>query len=170
MVEFKWRLRAPVLVWWQLVRHRTANINMQSGRYTPFEENDFYVPSEWRKQSSDNKQASTGVINPEADSELLALLAEHYDRSYALYEQALAAGVAREQARLFLPGFALYYTGVWKIDAHNLMHFLSLRMADDAQWEIRQYAHAIYTVFDAVLPWTAEAFREYRMGDLTLPK
>lgn len=169
MVEFKWRMRAPVVVWWQLVRHRTANINMQSGRYTPFEENDFYVPPEWRKQSTDNKQASDGVIDTKADAELLTLLSEHYDRSYELYQKALDAGVAREQARLFLPGFALYYTGVWKIDAHNLMNFLSLRMADDAQWEIRQYAYAMYTVFQEILPWTAEAFREYRMGDLTLP-
>ncbi|PJF44463.1 MAG: thymidylate synthase (FAD) [Phototrophicales bacterium] len=170
MVEFKWRLRAPLVVWWQLVRHRTANLNMQSGRYTPFEESDFYVPSAWRKQATNNKQASDGVLENDASEELLALLVEHYERGYALYQKALENGVAREQARLFLSGFAVYYTGVWKIDAHNLMHFLSLRMAEDAQWEIRQYANAIYTVFQEVLPWTAEAFRQYRLGDLALPQ
>ena len=169
MVEFKWRLRAPVVVFWQLVRHRTAHINLQSGRYTAFADNDFYVPTEWRKQSKDNKQASDGVINPDEDAELTQELLEHYDRSYALYEKALAAGVAREQARLFLPAFALYYTSVWKIDAHNLMHFLSLRMASDAQWEIREYANAMYQIFKDVLPWTAEAFEEYRLKTADLP-
>lgn len=170
MVEFKWRLRAPVVVFWQLVRHRTANINMQSGRYTPFEENDFYIPTEWRKQSNSNKQASDGTIDTEADAALMAKLLAHYDQSYALYQEALEAGVAKEQARLFLPAFAVYYTAVWKIDAHNLMHFLSLRMAADAQWEIRQYADAMFPIFKDILPWTAAAFREYRMPDLELPE
>ena len=65
-------------------------------------------------------------------------------------------------ARLFLPGFSVYYTWVTKIDAHNLMHFLKLRMADDAQYEIRVYAKAIYEhFFKPALPWTAEAFEEY---------
>lgn len=170
MVEFKWRLRAPVVVFWQLVRHRTASINMQSGRYTPFEENDFYVPTEWRRQSKSNKQASDGVIAEADDAALMQKLLEHYEQSYALYQEALAAGVAKEQARLFLPAFAVYYTAVWKIDAHNLMRFLSLRLAQDAQWEIRQYAAAMYPVFAALLPWTAEAFRAYRLPDLALPE
>jgi thymidylate synthase (FAD) len=70
--------------------------------------------------------------------------------------------VAKEQARLFLPGFGVYYVWVCKVDAHNLMHFLSLRMAPDAQAEIRVYAQAIYEhFFKTVLPWTAEAFSRY---------
>jgi thymidylate synthase (FAD) len=89
-------------------------------------------------------------------------LLDHYARSYQLYQQALAAGVAREQARLFLPGFAVYYTWVAKVDAHNLMHFLSLRMAEDAQYEIRVYARTIYEhFFKPALPWTAEAFETF---------
>ncbi|MFQ5614764.1 MAG: FAD-dependent thymidylate synthase, partial [Anaerolineae bacterium] len=165
MVEFKFRVRAPVVVWWQWVRHRTWNFNAQSGRYTPFKENDFYQPAVWRRQSPDNKQASQGEIEPADAAELSALLAEHYQRGFALYEKALAAGVAKEQARLFLAGFSVYYTWVCKIDAHNLMHFLSLRMAPDAQWEIRQYAQAIYEhFFKPALPWTAEAFGRYVLG------
>ncbi len=160
-VEFKFRVRAPLLVWWQWARHRTWHYNAQSGRYTPFTENDFYVPLSWRRQSQDNKQGSEGEIDPvEAEAlttELLAL----YDKSFALYEKALSAGVAKEQARLFLPGFAVYYTWIVKTDAHNLMHFLSLRMAPDAQAEIRAYAQAIYEhFFKPALPWTAEAFDE----------
>ncbi len=166
MVEFKFRIRAPLVMWWQLVRHRTANLNMQSGRYTPFEENDFYVPEVWRKQSTDNKQASEGAVNADVDANLTEALIKHYDRSYALYRNALETGVSREMARLFLPGFSVYYTGVWKQDAHNLMHFLKLRMASDAQHEIRVYADAIYEhFFRLALPWTAEAFKTYHLQD-----
>lgn len=166
MVEFKFRVRAPVIVWWQWVRHRTWSFNAQSGRYTPFQEDDFYHPGTWRRQARDNKQASEGEIDPADAEELGALVAEHYRRGFELYEKALAAGVAREQARLFLAGFAVYYTWVCKVDAHNLMHFLNLRIADEAQWEIREYARAIFEhFFKPALPWTAEAFGRYVLGE-----
>ncbi len=162
MVEFKFRLRCPLVTWWQLVRHRTLSVNMQSARYTPFEENDFYVPDVWRKQAPDNKQASAGELEAPDGMELTRELVEHYARSYALYEKALQKGVSREMARLFLPGFAVYYTGVIKVDAHNLMHLMQLRMAREAQYEIRVYANAIYEhFFKPALPWTAEAFEKY---------
>lgn len=162
MVEFKFRLRCPLVTWWQLVRHRTLNLNLQSGRYTPFEENDFYSPIVWRKQSASNKQASEGEVESEVGEQLTKKLLDHYDRSYKLYEEALESGVSKELARLFLPGFSVYYTGVIKVDCHNLMHFLKLRMAQDAQYEIRVYAQAIYEhFFKPALPWTAEAFEQY---------
>ncbi len=162
MVEFKFRVRAPLVTWWQWARHRTWNFNAQSGRYTPFEENDFYLPAAWRRQAQDNKQASDGVLESEADRALTEKLRVHYENSYALYQEALEAGVSREMARLFLPGFSVYYTWVAKVDAHNLMHFLKLRMAQDAQLEIRVYAEAIYReFFKPLLPWTAEAFEQY---------
>lgn len=162
MVEFKFRVRAPLVTWWQWVRHRTWNMNAQSGRYTPFQERDFYLPDFWRKQSSDNKQASEGLLAQQADADLRQKLQAHYQEGFRLYSEALAAGVSREMARLFLPGFSVYYTWVCKIDAHNLMHFLRLRMAEDAQYEIRVYAKAIYEhFFSAALPWTAQAFQEY---------
>jgi len=161
-VEFKFRVRAPLIVWWQWARHRMWHYNAQSGRYTPFEENDFYVPLNWRKQSPDNKQGSEGTLDPTEAEPLTEKLTSLYEQGYALYEEALAAGVAKEQARLFLPGFALYYTWIAKTDAHNLMHFLSLRAAPDAQEEIRVYAQAIYDhFFCPALPWTAEAFGKY---------
>lgn len=162
MVEFKFRIRAPLITYWQLVRHRTANINMQSGRYTPFEENDFYVPSIWRRQSKSNKQASEGELDAEQAARLTEKLLKHYDEGFKLYQQALEAGVSKEMARLFLPGFSVYYTGVWKIDLHNLLHFLSLRMAAEAQHEIRVYAQVMYEHFvKPAVPWTAEAFEQY---------
>ena len=162
MVEFKFRVRAPLVTWWQWVRHRTWNMNAQSGRYTPFHENDFYVPDVWRKQSQDNKQASEGELSDRDSEDLTRKLIEHYDEGFRLYSEALEKGVSKEMARLFLPGFSVYYTWVTKIDAHNLMHFLRLRMASDAQYEIRVYAAAIYEhFFTAALPWTAEAFQRF---------
>lgn len=167
MVEFKIRVRAPLVVAWQWVRHRTFSLNFQSGRYTAFSEGDFYIPApdQWRLQASDNKQASDGFLG---DGQWLTdALIKHCDEGFRLYEQALAAGVAREQARLFLAGFGVYYTWVAKVDAHNLMHFLRLRMAPDAQAEIRAYAQAIYKhFFKPELPWTAEAFEKKMAKDL----
>ena len=162
MVEFKFRAKAPLVTWWQWARHRVWSFNAQSGRYTEFEENDFYVPDLWRKQSASNKQASEGEVDSDANQFLTEQLNQHYTQSYQLYEEALRTGVSKEMARLFLPGFSVYYTWVMKVDAHNLMHFLKLRMASDAQYEIRVYAKAIYEeFFKPALPWTAEAFEQY---------
>ena len=163
-----------------MVRHRTANLNLQSGRYTPFEENDFHIPSPdaWRMQSLSNKQGSSDqtldIISQKTLLDNLGyngyenvsdLLQAFSDSSYAVYDALLKSGVAKEQARLFLPGFALYYEGVWKIDAHNLMNFLKLRLDSHAQYEIRMYAQAINEYFSYFMPWTKEAFELYLIGD-----
>ena len=166
MVEFKFRCRAPLLTWWQWVRHRTWSANAQSGRYTPFEENDFYVPDLWRLQARSNRQASEGELDEASAREMTRDLMAHYENSFRLYRQALDAGVSRELARVFLPGFSVYYTWVMKVDAHNLMHFMKLRMAEDAQHEIRVYARAILEhFFRPALPWTAEAFETMVLND-----
>lgn len=158
-VSFKFRIHAPVVTFWQWVRHRTWSFNFSSGRYVEFDESDFYVPDIWRKQSPSNKQASLGRLELDENQELTNELLAHYDKSYQLYQKALAMGVAREQARLFLPAWSNYYTCIGSIDAHNLMHFLSLRLPQEAQYEIRVYAEAIYEhFFKPALPWTAEAF------------
>jgi thymidylate synthase (FAD) len=161
-VQFKFRVRAPLVTWWQWVRHRTWSMNAQSGRYTPFEEDDFYVPDVWRKQSKSNKQASEGELEQDESDALTEKLLAFYNQGYDLYREALDAGVSKEMARLFLPGFSVYYTWVLSVDAHNLMHWIRLRMAPDAQYEIRVYAEAIYeNFFKPALPWTAEAFETY---------
>jgi thymidylate synthase (FAD) len=166
MVVFKFRVRAPLLTWWQWARHRAASYNSQSGRYVEFEENYFYVPDIWRRQSQSNKQASEGQVTDDENRVLTEKLLKHYEAGYQLYEEALKTGVSREMARLFLPGFSVYYTWIVKMDAHNLMHFLKLRMANDAQYEIRVYAQAIYEqFFRAALPWTAEAFEKYVLNE-----
>lgn len=165
MVRFKFRVHAPVVVWWQWMRHRTASFNMQSGRYTAFEQNKFYIPNTWRLQSKDNKQASEGELTYSKGWKYTRKLRELTKETFDLYEQMLGDGIAREQARLVLPAFGLYYTGIVMQDAHNLMHFLKLRMASDAQYEIRQYAETIYThIFTEAMPWTAEAFKLYQLN------
>jgi thymidylate synthase (FAD) len=160
MVEFKFRVKCPILVARQWMRHRMFSYNELSRRYTS-EAIDFYIPAAWRLQAADNKQASAGELSGEAVERLTAALIAHSEQSLVLYQQALDAGVAREMARAFLP-HNLYTQFIAKIDAHNLMHFLRLRMAPDAQWEIRQYAWAIFEhCFKPALPWTAEAFEKF---------
>jgi thymidylate synthase (FAD) len=161
-VEFKFRVCAPVVVWWQWMRHRTWSFNSQSGRYTEIDEK-LYFPAQWRRQSTSNKQASDGVIDAEESRLLDAKLKTVYDSAKWFYETALESGVAREQARLFLPGFAVHYEVVAKVDAHNLMHWLSLRDHEHAQFEIREYARAIRTIFAQAMPWTYEAWAERKV-------
>lgn len=163
-VEFKFLVRAPLMVFWQWVRHRTfhfQSVNSQSGRYTEFDEESFYAPFEWRKQSASNKQGSDGSVDEKIGRSLADQLSEHFDQCFDLYRHALEQGVAKEQARLFLPGFAMFYTWVVKVDLWNLMQFLKLRLADDAQWEIRQYAEAIKAFVAPVAPVSWEAYSGY---------
>lgn len=173
MVEFKFRVRAPLVTYWQWVRHRTftyQSVNAQSGRYTPFDEDDAYVPTVWRKQSKNNKQASEGELSSEASAEMTQRLLTFYEHGYTQYREALGAGVSKEMARLFLPGFSVYYTWIVKANALSLMHFLKLRLANDAQYEIRAYADVIYErFFKPALPWTSEAFELYMLHDETTP-
>lgn len=157
--QMKFRIHAPVVTWWQLVRHRTLSLNLQSGRYTEFDEDDFYMPepSEWRRQSASNKQGSSGFMDEPTGDMLSIELQVLKEKAYALYKEAIGLGVAREQARLFLLAWASYYTGIVSVDVHNLMHFLNLRRAPDAQYEIRVYAEAIYQhFFKPLMPITAE--------------
>src|SRR5687768_9968229 len=114
-VEFKFRVRAPVVVWWQWVRHRTWHYNFQSGRYTPFAEDDFYIPQEWRRQSASNKQGSDGALDPANSAAITQQLTQYADEGFRLYQSALDQGVAKEQARLFLPAWCSYYIAVCKV-------------------------------------------------------
>lgn len=160
MVEFKFRVRAPLMTCVQWWRHRTWSYNSLSARYTEAEDNQFYLPTEWRLQSTTDKQGSGAVYD--GPLHFTQALETMYALSMVNYRSAIQAGIAREQARLFLHGFGFYYTFVAKVDAHNLMHFLKLRMTDHAQYEIRVYAQAIYEhFFRPLLPWTAEAFELY---------
>lgn len=156
---FTFDVDAPVLVWWQWVRHRTWSYNFQSGRYTEFEEDRVLAyPGSWRKQSKSNRQASDGDVSEEDEEVLDREWERHRFRSMTLYRWALGKGVAREQARLFLPGFGMMYRAICTVDLHNLMHFVRLRATAEAQREIAQYAAALWMLVRGLVPWTAEAF------------
>lgn len=161
-VQFQFLVEAPMVVWWQWVRHRTfayQSVNSQSGRYVPFSEDDVYTPAIWRIQSATNKQGSHGE-HWETDK-FDELFHQHVQRSFELYEMALEAGICKEQARMFLPAFNLKYKWLVTVDLWNLLRFIKLRCNVDAQWEIRQYGRAMWAIVKKYAPFVAEAFVEY---------
>lgn len=158
-VVFKLRIKCPLMTFAHFVRYREQSINAQSGRYTETKDDEFYIPDVWRRQAVNNKQASDGVVHDDDSDYLTRALIDHAQAGYKLYETALRLGVAREQARLFLPGFALYTTWVTTLNARSLMNMFRQRMTTDAQFETRRYVETIYhKIFTPLMPWTAEAF------------
>lgn len=155
MVTFKFRVKAPVIVWWHWVRHRIASYNFVSGRYVPFDETEVYTPrgSDWRVQSKSNKQGSEPGL---FCSELTDCFDERrdaiYQAAFELYEDMLREGMAREQARLVLPFGACYYEAIVQMNARSLANFLHLRRGGDAQSEIRDYADALYAIVHETHP------------------
>ena len=148
MMVAKFRVVAPVVVWWHWVRHRMASYNFVSGRYVQFDEDQFMevAANEWRLQSKSNKQGSDGLLDPVRGALLTDQLRKHTKSAFMCYEAALAAGVAREQARLFLPFAACYYPAIVQMNASSLLNFLFLRRGGDAQSEIRAYADALHSI------------------------
>jgi thymidylate synthase (FAD) len=165
MCEIKLHVRVPMDVWRQWIRHRTANVNEYSTRYSvAIDAAQRTSPESWRIQSVDNRQGSSGVLPREAGERFSEEEAEFQRRAREIYEARLAAGVAREQARKELP-LSTYTEAYWKIDLHNLLHFLELRMGQHAQEEIRAYATVIGEQIVAKwVPMTWEAFLDYRRG------
>ncbi|MEI7488337.1 MAG: FAD-dependent thymidylate synthase, partial [Chryseobacterium sp.] len=137
MIEFKFHMKMPIFIARQMVRHRTANINEYSGRYSMMKD-EFYKPEieNVRQQSSVNKQGSGESINEVDASNFIEKIDSICNQSYEEYEKAIQKGVAREQARMLLP-VNFYTEWYWKVDLHNLLHFLALRCDPHAQWEIR---------------------------------
>ncbi len=154
MVTFKFRVSAPVVVWWHWVRHRMSNFNFASGRYIPFKENRVYIPTSWRIQSKTNKQGSDpdARLSPELSEEFNKRRDDLYLAAYGLYNEMLEHGVAREQARLVLPFAAVYYEAIFQANARSLMNFIALREKPDAQLEIREYAKAIKSIVSETHP------------------
>jgi thymidylate synthase (FAD) len=168
MAELKFIVRVPMDTWRQWVRHRTANINEYSTRYREAIES-VAIPDwkEWRTQSTTNKQGSGEFLPEDIGSHCTVGFADAADACRDAYDRMIARGVAREQARSVLQ-LANYTEAYWKIDLHNLMHFLRLRMAPDAQQEIREFAIAIYDLIEPLFPLTMQAFRHYRLGAMQL--
>jgi thymidylate synthase (FAD) len=162
MCEIKLHLRLPMDCWRQWIRHRTASVNEYSTRYSVAINATLTTkPEEWRLQSAANRQGSSGFLDKEKGLEMTRKEKELHDFSRRLYDERLALGIAREQARKDLP-LGTYTEAYWKIDLHNLLHFLSLRMDESSQYEIRQTAKIIgHEIVSRWCPLSWEAFLDY---------
>lgn len=171
MAEIKLLVRVPMDCWRQWIRHRMANVNEYSTRYSVAIDSAQSTPVDaWRTQAEQNRQGSGLPLSRDVGEKLTADEQHLHEETRRIYESRLAAGVAREQARKDLP-LATYTEAYWKIDIHNLLHFLALRMDPHAQEEIRLYATAIgHEIVRPLFPVIWEAFEDYRMGGTGLSR
>lgn len=171
MAEIKLLVRVPMDCWRQWIRHRTANVNEYSTRYSlAIDATQTTKPEEWRTQATSNRQGSAGWLDAGVGAKLTASEIEFQQQARKLYEERIELGVAREQARKDLP-LSTYTEAYWKVDLHNLLHFLALRMDSHAQLEIREYATAIgEQILRPLFPIVWEAFIDYRMEGMFLSR
>ena len=167
MVTVKFMVQVPMDCWRQWIRHRTASVNEYSTRY--MEALDFFQvtePTEWRLQSKDNKQGSSGFLEAHlttsaVDGECLTISEERFHESAKrIYQERLKAGIAKEQARKDLP-LSTYTRAYWQCNLRNIFHFLRLRMDSHAQLEIRSFANSMFEIVRQVCPVACEAFEDY---------
>jgi thymidylate synthase (FAD) len=164
MAEIKFLVRVPMDCWRQWIRHRTANVNEYSTRYSLAIDATQMTPADqWRVQAASNRQGSGEPLSTEMGARLTASETEFQAAARKLYQDRIEAGVAREQARKDLP-LSTYTEAYWKVDLHNLLHFLALRMDSHAQLEIRNYATTIgQQIVQPLFPLVWEAFVDYRL-------
>lgn len=172
MCEVKFHVKLPVFVARQWIRHRTANVNEYSARYSILDR-EFYIPApeNLAAQSTVNNQGRGAVLSGPESARVLELLkrdaAQAYDDYEAMLSQEGQQGLARELARMNLP-MNIYTQWYWKCDLHNLFHFLRLRADPHAQYEIRVYAEEMGRLVKDWVPLAFKAFEDYRMGGVTL--
>jgi len=172
MCEIKLHVKLPVFVARQWIRHRTANVNEYSARYSILDR-EFYIPApeQLAAQSTQNNQGRGAVLEGAEAARVLDILRNDADRAYDHYEAMLSQdgqqGLARELARMNLPA-NVYTQWYWKVDLHNLFHFLRLRADPHAQYEIRVYAETICRIVADWVPAAYAAFAEYRLGGAQL--
>lgn len=161
MVEFKFHCKMPIFIARQWIRHRTANVNEYSGRYSVIKD-EYYIPEidNVRLQSKNNKQGGNEILTDADASTFLFYLDTNSEDSYSVYKTAIDSGISREQARMALP-VNFYTEWYWKIDLHNLLHFLALRCDSHAQQEIQVYGNAMLDLIKPVVPITVEAWEDY---------
>ena len=168
MCEIKLHVKLPVFVARQWIRHRTANVNEYSARYSILD-NEFYIPKSENlaSQSKSNNQGRGDVLVGEEAKEVIQILKNDSLRSYKSYEEMLSnenkKGLARELARMNLPT-NIYTQWYWKTDLHNLFNFIRLRNDQHAQYEIRVYAEKIAELVKKWVPFAFEAFEQYQLN------
>lgn len=168
MCEIKLHIKLPIFVARQWMRHRTASINEYSARYSVMEES-FYIPDTTAiaRQSATNKQGRGMAMVLQSSEQCVAAITTISKQAYSTYTSLLDQGVARELARIVLP--VNFYTQIyWKIDLHNLLHFIALRSDDHAQLEIRTYADVLGQIVSQWVPLCWEAFCDYRKNGINL--
>jgi len=171
MAELKLHVKVPMDAWRQWIRHRTASVNEVSSRYSEVTDSTQTTnPNEWRSQAKDNKQGS-GDYFPEDIGEKFSITEkELHTTLFNAYRERIEAGVAKEQARKDLP-LCTYTEAYWKMDLHNLLNFLRLRMDSHAQKEIREYATIIgEEIVSKWVPHTWEAFNDYSLNSMHLSR
>ena len=171
MVEFKFHIKLPIFIARQWIRHRTANVNEYSGRYSEMRD-EFYIPEPEviKMQSSDNKQGRAEEMLPtNYTNEVINNFSSFQKDAYCEYKKNVDEGLAREIARINLP-LSIYTEWYWKIDLHNLFHFLKLRMDKHSQYEIRVYANTIADILKECVPLAYEAFEDYQLNSFSLSK
>ena len=172
MCEIKFHVKLPVFVARQWIRHRTANVNEYSARYSILDR-EFYIPApeHLAAQSTVNNQGRGEVLEGDEAARVLDILRDDAARAYDHYEEMLSQdgqqGLARELARMNLPA-NVYTQWYWKVDLHNLFHFLRLRADAHAQYEIRVYAETMCNIVRDWVPLAYAAFEDYRMGGAQL--
>ncbi len=171
MAEIKFHIRVPMDCWRQWIRHRMANVNEYSTRYSiAIDSAQKTPPDQWRSQASGNRQGSGDFLDASIGAQLSKKEEDLQRITREYYEERLEKGVAREQARKDLP-LSTYTEAYWKVDLHNLLHFLALRMDDHAQSEIRDYAKLIgYDILSQWCPLVWEAFLDYRVHSMGLTR
>ena len=170
MVEFKFHCKMPIFVARQWVRHRTANINEYSLRYSEARDEFYYPnPDHIEFQSSINKQGRMGEVDSDLKKKVQNYFKEISERSFEIYSELNEAGVARELARAILP-VNLYTEWYWKNDLHNLLHFIGLRSDGHAQYEIRVFSDAMASFVKEVAPFAWEAYQDYVVKGMRFSK
>ena len=170
MVEFKFHCKMPIFVARQWVRHRTANINEYSLRYSEARDEFYYPdPKHIEFQSALNMQGRMGEVSDDLKQKVQDYFKEISERSFEIYSELNNAGVARELARAILP-VNLYTEWYWKNDLHNLLHFIGLRSDDHAQYEIRVFSDAMAKSVKAAAPFAWEAYQDYVIEGMRFSK
>ena len=170
MVEFKFHCKMPIFVARQWVRHRTANINEYSLRYSEARDEFYYPePENIQFQSALNKQGRSGEVPPELKQKVLDYFHENSERSFTMYQDLNEAGVARELIRSLLP-VNIYTEWYWKNDLHNLLHFVGLRSDSHAQYEIRVFSDAMAHYVKEKAPFAWEAYQDYVVHGMRFSK
>ena len=159
-IELQWEVQAPIFVFRQWHRHRTASLNEMSGRYTKLPDM-FYIPTQWRMQDTVNKQGSVGTFEEAMNDEITRRYTDHILLGFELYDWMIEQGVSKEMARFHLP-VSTYSKMVWKSNLHNTWHFLGLRLDPHAQQEIREYAEAMRDIMREQLPMLMRIWEETR--------